>query len=223
MSKYSDPITATGSLISFSTDYGGKIDSLTIPLSPIQSLNGYDSPWPAGGGKNKTATQTVSLTTNTATDIAVDDAGTESKSWILSFDLTNADVTTASAALFNFLDNGANHYFVPTSLKRVSDNVYWANVQKPATGRFYATYTGILSSIKCFYESASYGKWSGGDISNIMLEVGTAPSASFAPYSNICPISGRTGVEVYRTGKNMLPALKDGTYEGNGVDRKSVV
>ena len=29
------------------------VKGLAVTLSPIQSLNGYDNPWPAGGGKNK--------------------------------------------------------------------------------------------------------------------------------------------------------------------------
>ena len=39
--------------------------------------------------------------------------------------------------------------------------------------------------------------------------------------SNVRPISGRTGLSVYRTGKNLLPKMVAGTYEGNGI--KAVV
>ena len=43
MSSYSDPITATGALITFSAPQGGKVDSLSIPLSFTQSGTGTPS------------------------------------------------------------------------------------------------------------------------------------------------------------------------------------
>ena len=39
-------------IVSFETKRAKKLKSLQVSLSPIQSLNGYDSPWPAGGGVN---------------------------------------------------------------------------------------------------------------------------------------------------------------------------
>jgi hypothetical protein len=41
-------------------------------------------------------------------------------------------------------------------------------------------------------------------LSKVMLELGSTAS-SWSPYENICPISGWTGCEVNRTGKNLLP------------------
>ena len=52
MSKYSDPITATGSLITLDAPFGGVFDSLSVPITPTQDLHGYSQPWPGGGGKN---------------------------------------------------------------------------------------------------------------------------------------------------------------------------
>lgn len=193
----SDPLnTFTGAIVRFLAKRAKPIVKIEANFTPIQSLNGQEAPWPPGGGKNKTPTDVVHLTTNTYTEITVDDDGTESRDWVLSWEFSNADVTTASASLFTFYDGATGTAKVPTSCQRVSDNVYWSNVTKPATGRFYVKYTGKLSSIRCFYESASYGKWSGNDITNIMLEVGTTPS-TFAPYSNICPISGHTGCDIF--------------------------
>jgi hypothetical protein len=40
-------------------------------------------------------------------------------------------------------------------------------------------------------------------MTDIQLEPGSTFS-DYAPYSNICPISGRTGLNVYRTGKNLF-------------------
>ena len=51
-----------------------------------------------------------------------------------------------------------------------------------------------------------------------MLEAGSSAS-SYSPYSNICPISGFTGLNVYGTGKNLLDPDKMTTY-GNGKGRR---
>ena len=56
-----------------------------------------------------------------------------------------------------------------------------------------------------------------------MLRLASETDATFEPYSNICPISGRTEVNVERTGKNLLPMTVDGikalntsgTWSGN--------
>ena len=47
--------TATpGDIVSFDCELGEyPLNSISFPLSPIQDLHGYDSPWPAGGGANK--------------------------------------------------------------------------------------------------------------------------------------------------------------------------
>lgn len=189
--------TATGAVASF-PDGAGNIDFIDVlcGIEPVQDLHGYDTPWPAGGGKNRTPTQTVQLTTNTYTEITVDDSGTETRLWKLSFNVSNVNVTNTSAALFRFFDSETSTDKVPTSLREVGSNTYWNDLTKPYTGRLYINYEGKLSSIRCFYESASYGNWSGGDITNIQLEIGADPT-SFAPYSNICPISVHTAVNVW--------------------------
>jgi hypothetical protein len=53
------------------------------------------------------------------------------------------------------------------------------------------------------------------DITNIQIEIGST-ATSFAPYSNICPISGRTAVAVDDVGKNVLPNTYTG-YTRNGI------
>ena len=46
-----------------------------------------------------------------------------------------------------------------------------------------------------------------GEFKNLQIEAGSS-ATTYAPYSNVCPISGHTGVNVTRTGKNLLPQKK---------------
>lgn len=45
--------TLSGDIVSFENEGNKAFKSLTLPISPVQSLNGYDGPWPGGAGKNK--------------------------------------------------------------------------------------------------------------------------------------------------------------------------
>ena len=45
--------TVTGNPITFKNAVATPLRQLKVEFSPVQDLHGYDSPWPAGGGKNK--------------------------------------------------------------------------------------------------------------------------------------------------------------------------
>lgn len=160
-------------------------------FSPTQDLHGYDKPWPAGGGKNLSPTETVALTTNTTTFIEVDGDGTESRNLVLSFQLNNASYASGSGAFLGFYNGSTWTYCTPGQAKRVSDNVALNALPLPVSGRFYVVYSGVLPAnhLSIYYESDSFGKWTGDDITDIMVEIGTTPT-SYAPYSNICPPEG---------------------------------
>ena len=99
MSNYSQPITATGSLISFNALQGGLIDSLSVPITPTQNFNGYTKPWPAGGGKNKLPpTTSVSGTQNGVTftvnsDGSVSTSGTATDTAVFTYFPNFTDLT----------------------------------------------------------------------------------------------------------------------------------
>ena len=45
--------TVTGALIHITDALALPAEALSVNVEPIQDLHGYESPWPAGGGKNK--------------------------------------------------------------------------------------------------------------------------------------------------------------------------
>lgn len=72
---------------------------------------------------------------------------------------------------------------------------------------FTFTVDGEITGIRLYSSAGTY--------SQIQLESGSSRT-SFAPYENICPISGRTGLNVYRTGKNLLNPQAVGVVDAKG-------
>ena len=174
------------------------LDNATINIDPIQDLHGYDSPWPAGGGKNKydlasAFTEGEEVTTN----------GVTAK---FSNGYLKITGTNNSGSPFNIIYKsisgtiGAGTYIGP--LQKVGIR---ANVDGGGDSNYQLSFTAQTSvSLVAFYVVIS------ADDANLNLNIpmmiveGTTRPTIYYSYSNICPITGRTGVEVYRTGKNLL-------------------
>ena len=184
-------------------------ESLIVDVEPIQNLNGYDKPWVGGAGKNKLPSHAVgTVTTNgltityyadgslkingtatASTDVGVWNSGNVAKGIQGSFKLngcTNgagskyqliARVRDTSASTNRYIPLNNGDVEVSTSSTEVINSVY-INVK-----------SGIVMNDVWFYP---------------MLRLSTVSDATFEPYENICPISGRTEVVTQRTGKNLL-------------------
>ena len=180
--------TVSGAIVSFLA-VAAPLRSLTIAIEPVQDLHGYDYPWPAGGGKNlfnATARPTrltfadgvYTLNEAPSTNVNIG-LGTvyleEGKSYILSGGY--------SVAFRLYLVNGSGY---PTS------NSGDSSVFTPANGSGnYSVYTVIETTATV------------GTQIKPMVRLSSQPSG-FATYSNICPITGWTGANVTRTGKNLF-------------------
>ena len=199
-----------GNPAAFRTNLAKPLSSLLIPFTPIQSLNGQSAPYPPGGGKNKFP---VTLTTQTKN-------GT-------TFTVKSDGVITVSGT--------------PSELTRVTLN---GLVFAPETDYKFSM-TGSATGIRVFCEkddgtSSTYPTMSpsltviaGNTYKNFILEVGTtfpgtatelkmqleagASVTDWTPYSNICPISGWTGVTAWRTGINVWDEEWElGTFNSKG-------
>lgn len=182
--------TYTGDVVQFDGVTGASITSLSTTITPTQDLHGYSSPWPGGGGENIYPASEISGTHN---DVMVAQNG---ESYTLS--------GTASAY----------SQFVSSETFTLAAGTY--------TVKCFNQVNGIYVQLRSANGQTIYGNTSGGDntftlsasttlkarivVSNgtatnrtIQIEVvegSTAPTV-FTPYSNICPISGRTGLSVY--------------------------
>lgn len=193
--------SGSGDVVSFDTNIPDAIESLIAYITALQDLNGYDNPWPAGGGKNILVYPYVD-STKTTKDVTftVNNDGSITMSG-----------TATDAAYFNFGTASANTFTLQAGTYLVhntgKDGVYFA--VKNVSGTTLATagqntpvsFTLIEQTDVYAYYSVLSGTNTNGTYYP-MIESGSIKTA-WQPYSNLCPITGWTGVNVTRTGKNL--------------------
>ena len=164
---------ASGAIASFPDGANNKpLKSLKVAINPVQDLHGYDHPWPAGGGKNKI----------NAPDITLESGGyiyngavnIPAGTYTMSLNWTGSGTPSATFAI---LDGDGNTL---------------------VSGGHNFPYTFILTSAAT---SAKFYVAGAGTYSKIQIEQGST-ATTYEPYSNICPISGWSAVNVTRCGKN---------------------
>lgn len=191
--------SASGAIASFSDGAKGlPLRSLVANIEPVQDLHGYDNPWPAGGGKNLLDYDT----------------------WLSAYKVSDNNFSGASN------DIGGEKYYIPQELvgKKLTFSAYvdLSNVSTPTT-YFTVAYVGgtAIGGNTVVHDTAGYSSvtftplattdyvrfsWGSGSgtikLKDLQIEVGASRTV-FAPYSNICPISGWSAVNMRRTGKNL--------------------
>jgi len=187
--------TASGSIANFSDGADNvPVKSLVAQITPVQDLNGYDAPWPAGGGANR-----------------LNESDLVTGAWL--------DVSTGN---YNYNPSG-----YPT--RRATENYQPCD---PSTAYYFAAYlngtavSDTYALIVCWYDSSkAFISAQNADVtphaitspSNaVFFRLGVVsashtvavnyPSSvtTYFPYSNVCPITGWTGAEITRIGKNWL-------------------
>lgn len=215
--------SASGAIATFPDGSEFPVKVLTAAISPVQDLHGYGNPWPAGGGKNllKFNVADAQRTQNGVT--AVYDADTD----ILSITGTNTSDTAfglliSTTYIFPDFAVGDQYKFVVAPVSgSVNPDIYFQISYKKTGGATAALVN--TSGIKAFtvpndfdhaynifvgvYATASTVDYK----VRLMVVKGDETDTSYAPYSNICPISGWDAVNVVRTGKNLYH------YDDNNV------
>ena len=193
---------ASGSIASFSDGADGMpVKNLVVDVDPVQDLHGYDHPWPAGGGKNKwkpLTSRTVSGVTFTVSDNGkVTLNGTADALILETVQLPSqlaAGTYTMSAS--NTVQNSGVNLRVATTTSTTAGDLPLTEVNASLT---FTVADPIISVV--------IRVGNGVAVTNLeifpQIEEGST-ATTFAPYSNICPISGHTGANVPRTGKNLL-------------------
>ena len=185
--------TASGAIASF-TDGADDlpIKSLMVDINPVQDLHGYDSPWVGGSGKNKWEGN-ESFSGSTA-DFIIGTSGALSGAYTINLPQGEYIISYKSSVggtqnIRLFKADGT--YFTSLTSTMVSDlNQYTINCTEDIVG------------IAVYINANDFS------ITEFMIRLSSATDPTYAPYENICPISGWTGVQVIRTGKNLLPNLK---------------
>ena len=187
--------TFVGNPLQFNAPKAHTLKSATVEFAPKQDLHGYSNPWPAGGGKNKLqttlTTQTIgSVTITVNADGTISLSGTTPEAAI--------EVTVGSVALesgdYNFNGSPFSTNMLRLMVKEGSESgtsvggLQYNNIVKTFTAQTNTYYVKL-------YIGPNTN--TSGVVVKPMLWSGSVSDATFAPYSNICPISGRTGVDIY--------------------------
>lgn len=200
--------------------------NLDVSLTPIQDLHGYDNPWPEGGGKN--------LLPMTVEGIkAVNTEGTWSGNEYALNGITYKILTDSGNNVIGINANGTASAAARFYFYGISDASSYAGFKFTGcpSGGGYSTYRMMIQGGSPSYTEYAVDNGNGATISNYatgfasvwcsvysevtvsnivfkpMICPATEPNpdyAHFAPYSNICPISGSTEVNVNRCGKNLF-------------------
>jgi len=195
--------TAFGAAISFSDGADDiPVKTMTVGIEPVQDLNGYDAPWPAGGGANLFD---ISALTPQASTLSFSDNKVTITAWTTKG--YNGAIYDASQ-----LVGGGNYYLSFHALRSsgsmnniaivgsyVLDGVTYNAIQGnrayvdneiTATDLIVNFPSGATSARFAFYINNSVTVIDGmnGYFENIILS--KSPNQTWTPYSNICPISG---------------------------------
>ena len=216
--------TASGSIVSFSDGADNlPVKSLTVNIEPQQDLHGYDAPWPGGGGKNKVLVKYpgrtnngVTFTTNSDGTISLSGTATDATYFAHNYGFDTQYMTLLPAGTY-------------TLSGTLSDNVRVYGTIWQTDGTYIKTITQDLGTgstftidVPCWFSPqivVSSGTNTNGLVVKFQVEEGSIKT-TFAPYSNICPISGWTGAEIQRTGKNLLDVTKSRAFVHGGTNEQ---
>ena len=203
--------TVTGKIASFSDGCAGiPMKSIVAEITSVQDLNGYSNPWPGGGGKNKIPYPTVDKTVLGITYKANEDG---------SIRVTGTATSEVSQGIGDLFTLPAGTYIYSSGVTE-SFSTYDSYVSIPGTGTIARGNSNAPGPQFTLTETSQLSiniRVRSGQTVNItfkpMIRLASISDDTYEPYSNICPISGRTGMTVTRSGN----ILSDVTWVDNSV------
>ena len=231
-----------GGLVEFNAlEAGVPLKEAVVNLEWTQDLNGYDKPWPGGGGKNILDITKITAADQTG-DIVTIDGNTytftaTNRTWAGSGMNTNYrinfknGVTYTISAYTTVLLRDTN-YPDPRICIRNAENTIVGSVNLPSTdnveSRISFQYTPT-SNFVGYFSVVVTGATAGSASVRIrepMIEIGSTVT-DYEPYKNVCLINEYTSLKGTQTGKNLLksyysstPWTTNGatfTYDSDGV------
>lgn len=187
----------SGDIVSFNSTDILPLKNLTCTINPVQDLHGQDYPYPRGGGKNKLNAPDITISQSS---YVLNNVGCflPSGNYVLSFDFSRTSGADRTST-FRIDDNNGNAIFTTPITIANGRNEVPINLSQDG---YY---------LKCYSNAI-------GTYSKFQIESGSS-ATPYAPYENICPITGHTELNLVHTGKNYidlsLANLENGTINGN--------
>ena len=186
--------SASGDIATFVDGSDNPLKELKISIVPMQDLHGQPNPYPAGGGKNKFQTTAqskeengVTWTVNSDGTITVSGTATGYTSLLLGEVKVNSSMGTVSISGL-YENNVTNINWALIVLLDSNDETLYT-IASGASANYsvdlsqYPTADKIRMTVKRNNNAAVSGTI------KPQVEIGSTVTA-FAPYSNICPITG---------------------------------
>jgi hypothetical protein len=180
------------SIATFADGTDNFLKSLEVAIEPQQDLHGYDAPWVGGAGKNKfDATESsrvvdgVTFTVNDDGTVVANGTPTVTRSV---FTVGMYTITDNTVLMNGCPSDGASNKFELMAFsnnKAASDYGNGASLSTFSVGDTVQ----ILAIVRAGYTANNL-------VFKPMIRLSTVSDATFAPYSNICPISGHTEANV---------------------------
>lgn len=205
--------TASGQIVHI-TDGADDIpmESVKVNIEPVQDLHGQDAPYPAGGGKNLLpfpytigSERTVNgVTATVSSDGIVTLNGTATAQAEFPLIATYIDLPVGTYTLSGLPSGGGTTTFVYNAYAFDENSTNLFDYRVPSSRTVTAS-----NPIKRLYIYIRIieGYTANNLVVKPQFESGST-ATDYAPYSNICPISGWTGANVSRTGKNLFDIEK---------------
>lgn len=188
-----ESVTGANGIATFDTDFVAPVNKITIPFSPVQSLNGYSNPWPPGASVNRIPDGT---------------------------DTSNGYVATANLSADGSISSNADCYVSEYFPMTAGETYTWSGptIMNASCICFYDENKTFISSIqaerllpKTFVapEGTVYCRATQYIVfvstgNSCQIQTGSTATTPRVPYSNVCPISGATGCEIGHSGKNLV-------------------
>lgn len=223
----------------FETYNGGLLSECKVALSPNQDLHGYDSPWVGGAGKNVVILDLDTIKArNTSgtwsgdvyifngvswsfitddggniTEVVANNQATADSTLIIS--ITNSKLTAGVAYFYNGCPSGGTSStyrdFVRGGGYDYGSGNQITPTQKNIDNNYYDFRMVVLNGYNA--QNLKFKP---------LMQLSSLTDRTFAPYSNICPISGHTQVEVDvsdgQTTQEQVTVNLGGTYYSGTLD-----
>ena len=199
--------TVEGEIATFTAESDTAIKSLVADINPVQDLNGYDSPWVGGAGKNKLNNDSSSTTHNGVTftvnaDGTINTQGTATGGTAVFRIYTANSSLPSEDVILNGCPSGGDYN---NGYSMILADSIGANLGEYIDTGSGATYTSAhLADANQVQIIVRNGTNVSGKIFKPMIRLSSVADGTFAPYSNICPISGWSEVNSTVCGKNLF-------------------
>ena len=209
--------SASGNPVTIADALQGKALGVNTTLEPIQDLHGYDHPWAGGAGKNKLNPVNAESVTASGVTFTVNEDGT--------ITANGTAVTNAACYIFGnastYVDIGVpvGNYVLNGGISE-GCKIFAVRNRNGTTATFNTDLTDTAIDIEegdtfRIFARVNRDVTVNNDKFKPMLRLATEPDSTFEPYSNICPISGISTLEIANNGTTgVTVALGQTVYGG---------